>query len=86
MSVENLKPNAKHEYRRKRKGKNLKKLCWLKIFYLRSDLKLTLSLNLTLGLELGLSPGKTMSVENLKLNAKYQFRRKRKGNNLKKLC
>ena len=86
MSVENLKPNAKHEYRRKRKGNNLKKLCWWKIFYLRSDLKLTLSLSLTLGLELGLSPGKTMSVENLKLNAKYQYRRKRKGNNLKKLC
>ena len=80
MSVENLKPNAKHQYRRKRPGKNLKNLCLWKIFYLRSDLKLTL------GLGLGLTPGKTISVENLKPNPKDQYRRKRPGNNLKKLC
>ena len=33
-------------------------------------LTLTLTLNLTLGLGLGLTPGKTLSVENLKPNAK----------------
>ena len=80
MSVENVKPNAKHRYRRKRPRKNLKNLCLWKIFYLGSDLKLTL------GLGLGLTPGKTISVENLKPNAKDQYRRKRPGNNLKKLC
>ena len=85
MSVENLKPNAKHQYRRKRKGNKLKKLWWYKIFDLRSDLKLTLILSLTLGLGLGLTPGITMSVENLKPNAKHQYRRKRPGKNLKNL-
>ena len=64
MSVKSLKPNAKHQYRRKRPGKNLKNLCLWKIFYLRCDLKLTL------GLGLGLTPGKTISVENLKPNAR----------------
>ena len=86
MSVENLKPNAKHQYRRKRPGKNLWKLCRLKIFDLRSDLKLTLTLSLTLGLGLGLTPGKTKTVGNLKPNAKHEYRRKRPGKNLKKLC
>ena len=85
-SVENLKPNAKHQYRRKRAGKNLKNLRWWKIFDLQCDLKLAGTLSLTLGLGLGLTPGKTMSVENLKPNAKHQYRRKRKGNNLKQLC
>ena len=86
MSVENLKPNAKHQYRRKRPGKNLKNLRRWNIFDLQCDLKLTVTLSLTLGLVLGLTPGKAMSVENLKPNEKHQYRRKRKGNNLKKLC
>ena len=86
MSVENVKPNAKHHYRRKRKENNLKKLCWWKIFDLRSDLKLALTLSLTLGLGLGLTPGITMSVENVKPSAKHEYRRKRPGKNLKKLC
>ena len=84
-TVENLKPTAKHQYRRKHKGNNLKKLCWWKIFDLRSDLKLTLTLSLTLGLGLGLTLGITMSVENLKPNAKHQYRRKRPGKILKRL-
>ena len=56
----------------------------MKIFYLRCDLKLTLTLtgSLTLGLGLGLCPGKTISVENLKPNAKHEYRRKRPGKNL----
>ena len=53
-----------------------------KIFYLWSDLKVILTLSLTLGLGLGLTPGKTMSVENLKPNAKHQYRRKRPKKNL----
>ena len=42
------------------------------MFYPGSDpkLTLTLTLNLRLGLGLGLTPGKTLSVENLKPNAK----------------
>ena len=85
-SVENLKPNAKHQYRRKRPGNNLKKLSGLNIFYLRSELKVTPTLSLTLGLGLRLTPGKTKGVENLKPNAKYQYRRKRPRKNLKNLC
>ena len=54
----------------------------MKIFYLRCDLKLTLTLSLTLGLGLGLTPGKTISVENLKPNSKHEYRRKRPGKNL----
>ena len=54
----------------------------MKNFYLQSDLKLTLTLRLTLGLRLGLTPGKTVSVENLKPNAKHQYRRKRPGKNV----
>ena len=80
--VENLKPNAKHQYRRRRPRKNLKHLCRWKLFDLQSDLKLTLTLSLTLGLGLGLTPGKTKTVENLKPNAKHQYRRKRPGKNL----
>ena len=53
-----------------------------KIFNLWSDLKLTLTLSLTLGLGLGLTLGKTIGVENLKPNAKHQYRRKRPGKNL----
>ena len=43
-----------------------------KIFYPGNDpkLTLTLTLSLTLGLGLGLTPGKRISVENLKPNAK----------------
>ena len=42
------------------------------MFYPGSDFKLTLTLtlSLTLGLGLGLTPGKTISVENLKPDAK----------------
>ena len=86
MNVENLKPNAKHQYRRKRPGKNLKNLRRWKIFDRQCDLKLTVALSLTLGLVLGLTPGKTMSVENLKPNPKLQYRRKRPRKNLKNLC
>ena len=83
-TVENLKPNAKHQYRRTRTGKNL--MCRWKLFDLQSDLQLTLTLSLTLGLGLGLTPGKTKTVENLKPNAKHQYRRKRPGKNLWKMC
>ena len=53
----------------------------MKIFYLGCNLKLTLTLtgSLTLGLGLGLCPEKTISVENLKPNAKREYRRKRPG-------
>ena len=53
-------------------------------FYLWCDLKLilTLTVSLTLGLGLGLTPGKTISVENLKPNAKHEYRRRRLGKNL----
>ena len=82
ISIENLKPNAKHQYRRKRPGKNHLKLCRWKFCYLRSDLQLTLTLSLTLALGLGLTPGNTKSVENLKPNEKHQYRRKGPGKNL----
>ena len=54
---------------------------YMKNFYLRSDLKLTLTLtlSLTLGLGLGLTPGKTISVQNLKPNAKHEYCRRRPG-------
>ena len=52
----------------------------MKNFYLRFDLQLTLTLSLTL--RLGLTPWNTKSVENLKPNAKHQYRRKRPGKNL----
>ena len=45
------------------------KTCVNEKFYPKSDPKLTLSL--TLGLGLGLTTGKTISVENLKPNAKF---------------
>ena len=63
-------------------GKIFKSCVDEKFFYLWSDLKVILTLSLTLGLGLGLTPGKTMSVENLKPNAKHQYRRKRPGKNL----
>ena len=47
-----------------------------------SDLKLTLTLSLTLGLGLGLTFGKTISIENLKPNAKDEYGRRRPGKNL----
>ena len=55
----------------------------LNIFYLRCDLKLTLTLTggLTLASGLGLSPGKRISVENLKPNAKHEYHRRRTGKN-----
>ena len=60
----------------------------MKIFYLRCDLKLTLTLtaSLTLGLGLGFCPGKTISLENQKPNAKHEYRRGRPGKNVEKLC
>ena len=56
----------------------------IKNFYPGSDpkLNLTLTLSLTLGLGLRLTPGKTISVENLKPNAKPEYRRRRPGKNL----
>ena len=52
-------------------GKIIKNYVDEKFFYFKSDpkLTLTLTLSLTLGLGLGLTPGKTISVENLKPNA-----------------
>ena len=88
MSVENLKPNAKDEYRQRVLGKNLQDLWQWKILYPASDPKLTLTLTLTLalslalGLGLGLTPGKTISVENLKPNAKDEYRQRLLGKNL----
>ena len=49
-------------------------------------LTLTLTLSLTLGLGLGLSPGKTISVENLKPNGKDYYRRRRSGKDVLNLC
>ena len=40
---------------------------------------MTLTLSLTLGLGLGLTNGKTINVENLKPNAKNEYRRRRLG-------
>ena len=57
-----------------------------KNIYPRSDPKLTLTLTLSLILGLGLTPGKTISVENLKQNGKDQYRRRRSGKNLKNWC
>ena len=72
ISVENLKPNAKLGFGRSRAGNSLLNLCSYKIFYPGSDTKLTLTLTLSLPLAigLGLTTGKTISVENLKPNAK----------------
>ena len=72
ISVENLKPNRKDQYRRRRSGKDVLNLCKQKNIYYGSHPKLTptLTLSLTLGLGLGLTPGKTISIENLKPNAK----------------
>ena len=53
-------------------GKIFKACVDEKIFFSGSDPKLTLTLTLSLilGLGLGLTPGKTISVENLKPNGK----------------
>ena len=53
-------------------GKIFKTCVDKKIFYPKTDPKLTLTLTLSLipELGLGLTPGKTISVENLKRNAK----------------
>ena len=87
MSVDNLKPNAKDEYRQRLLGKNLQEFWEWKILYPASDPKLTLTLTLTiaLGLGLGLTPGKTKSVENLKPNAKDEYRQRLLGKNLQEL-
>ena len=54
-------------------------------FYVQSDLKLTLTLTLTvtltLGLGLELTPWKTISVENVKPNAKHEYCRRRPKKN-----
>ena len=65
-------------------GKMFQRCINEKIFHLRCNLKLTLTLtgSLTLGLGLGLSPGKTINVENLKPNAKHEYRRRGPGKNL----
>ena len=88
IRVENLKPNEKKRFVRSRAGKSFLNLCRYKIFYPGSDPKLTqtLTLSLILGLGLGLTPGKKISVENLKPNAKDQYRRRRSGKDLKKFC
>ena len=59
ISVENLKQNAKDEYRQRRLGKNLQNL-----FCRGSDPKVPLTLTATfaLALGLGLTPKKTISV------------------------
>ena len=54
--------------------------------YSHPKLTLTLTLSLTPGLGLGLTPGKTISVQNLKRNTKDQCRRRRSGKNLYNLC
>ena len=77
-----LKPNAKHEYPRRLPEKNLQELCRWKIVYPRNDPKLTLTARLALGLGLGLTPGKTISVGNLKPNAKHEYRRRLPGKNV----
>ena len=60
------------------------KTCGDKNFYPGSDPKLTLSLTLGLapGLGLGLTPGKTISFENLKRNAKDEYSPRRLGKNV----
>ena len=66
------------------RGKMFKSCVDEKIFYPRCELKLTLTLttNLTLGLGLGLTPGKTISAEKLKPNAKHEYRRRPQGKNV----
>ena len=88
ISVENLKPNRKDQYRRRRSGKDLKNLCRQKNFYPGRDPKLTLTLtqSLTLGLGLELTPGETIRVENLIPNEKDGFGRSRAGKSLLNLC
>ena len=54
----------------------------MKNFYLLSDPKLTLTLSLTLGLVLGLTPSKTISVDNLRPNANYEYRGRRPEKNV----
>ena len=63
-------------------GKIFKSCVDEKFFYFGSDPKLTLTLSLTLGLGLGLTPLKTISIENLRPNAKNEYRRRRPGKNL----
>ena len=57
------------------------------MFRPRSDpkLNLTLTLSLALGVGLGLTPGKTLSVGNLKANAKDEYRESLLGYNLHNL-
>ena len=45
----------------------------------RVRVRVSFFLTLALGLGLGLTPGKTISVENLKPNAKDEYRRRRLG-------
>ena len=67
-------------------GKMFKSCVDENFFYPRSDPNLILILSLTLRVGLGLTPGKTISVENIKANAKHDYCRRRLGKNLQKLC
>ena len=55
------------------------------MLYPGSDTKLTLTLILALGVGLGLTPRKTLRVENLKADAKDEYRESLLGNNLHNL-
>ena len=57
------------------------------MLYPGGDLKLTLTLTLSLasGLGLGLTFEKTISIENLKANAKDEYRQRLLGENLQNL-
>lgn len=73
ITVQNLKPNAKDTYCRRLLGKNLLNLLGQKIFDPGSNPKLTLTQTLSVGFGLGLAPGKKISVENLRPNAKDAY-------------
>ena len=77
----NLKSNAKDEYRQRRLGLPRSHFQDIKFFTLTSfkvfSLTLTPTISLALGLGLGLTPGKMISVENLKSNAKDENRQRR---------
>ena len=83
ISIKNLKANAKDEYRQRLLGENLQNLWGWKGLGLGLGLtprvRVSFFLTLALGLGLGLTPGKTISVENLKPNAKDEYRRRRLG-------
>ena len=51
------------------------------LHFVSDSQRLSFALDLIPALSLGLTPGKTISVENLKPNAKDQYRRRRPGKN-----